>query len=268
MQQNGKETIFDRPARKEAFGEINKNTFHNQTKLTARSQDKFVVSSKENPVFGKKKDSRKACLEEEPIESPYRNDEDDFSDMLVLSEPTPVKTIRPKKNKFQVFEDDFAASSRQNSIFETKKICFEEEPIEIGSSYAATCNAACHKDPSVLSAEYAFRHFDVQKEIEKARNLDDFAGEKENMIERVKKGIEEDRVAVNDFLKRLPKEDNFKDLVDDFNDMLVLPDSTPMKTAEVKPKKSTKFQVLEDDDDFPEFPIPKRNKRAFALRRL
>lgn len=142
---------------------------------------------------------------------------------------------------------------------EPKKIRFEEEPIEVGSSYAATCNRNCYMDPSILSAEYAFRFFDMEKEIEEAKKIDDFAGEREAISMRIKRDLEDEKASlVTDFLKKFPEEDRF-------NHMLPEKCTPVMKT--VKPKTS-KFQIFEDNE-VPDFvPIPKKNKRAFALRRL
>lgn len=195
--QNGKESLIDRPARKEALGEIDKNKLNNPAKLVGKPNDKFV-----NAVI-KKEDS--------------------------------------------------------------KKQRFTDEPIELGSDYAANCNRHCHMDPSVLSAEYAFKDFDMERAIENAKNIDDFAGEKEMIDRRIKQSIAEEKATVyTDFFKKFEKEDEFQCLLNDVNDLLVLPSDEP------SPKKvKQKFQIFQDDDGLPDFvPLPKRNKRAFALRRL
>lgn len=201
---NVKESIFDRPARKEAFGEIDKNQLHNHVQQMGKPSDKFVVASKENPVAANKKEI-------------------------------------------------------------SKKVRLTEEFIEFESSYAANCSKRCHVDPSVLSAEFAYMHFDMDKAIENARNIDDFAGEREIMERRIKKGTEEDKAMIfSDLFNKFESEDQFKGLLDDVNDLLVLPSDEPTP----KKPKQPKFKIFEDED-IPDFvPISKKNKRAFALRRL
>lgn len=168
--------------------------------------------------------------------------------------------------------DKFVVTSKENPIHvikdDAKKICLEDDLIDIGSSYAATCNRSCHMDPSVLQAEFTFRFFDMEKEIEKAKKIDDLSGEREAITLRIKKDLEEEKASiVTDFLKKFPKVDHFKDLFDDFNDLLVLPDTHTPVTKTVKPKPS-KFQIFEDDAPAFVPAVPKKNKLAFALRRL
>ncbi|KAL5286849.1 hypothetical protein ACFFRR_008071 [Megaselia abdita] len=203
VKQNGKmETIFDRPAKKEAFSEVNKNTLHNQAPVNLKSNDKFVIQSKENIISQKREE--------------------------------------------------------------------KEDPFEIDSYCAASCKKSCHTDPSILWAENALKNFDMQKEIENAEKIDDFAGEMELMLNRIQKGMDQEKVTIfEDYKKKLAKDDHLKDLFNDLSSLLVLPESEepkPMNT--IKPKQN-KFQVFEDDD-VPAF-VPNKNKRAkraFALRRL
>lgn len=209
VQQNGKqESIFNRPAKKQAFGEVNKNTIHNQGTVSGgKNNDKFVIQSKENPT----------CVK----------------------------------------EDVFT---------EKKKLVEEESPFDI---YNSTCNGNCSKSIEVIWAENALMNYEnMAKKIEEAKKFDDFAWEKQMIFNNIQKSLAEESDSIlDDFRKKCAKEPK-EDLLDDFKDLLVLPDPEgPVQTKEKsKPKQSKKFQIFEDD--IPDFVPVKKNKRALALRRL